>query len=987
MTAINLTKEKIPFWQGGTGNLSVNVVTAPLNQPLTPSDDDLAAIDFGVAADNAFSLGAPNNFKLSVKGGTSAKLSPLWSTSSAARREILAKYGLEKYFEKHPDMLILALALGASANVAAAGTFKYSFLSATTSLDVGGQAGYTYLRPFPADTKVQDILDEFFKHIKLPTGIDEPPKPGEVIAYEYGGYLKLGASASIGYELTGAPSFKIGQLQLSEKYSLSVVGSVGLNANIAGYFSVAASGVEYADGENPSWVRVVVHRKRSKELTLAADVNVGFNASPEKLPNSGKEFIGAALGVNAKNWLNMMDRVGQLTDLENLKGELDGLAKRFIGEWLGKAFDSLAASDFATLLQRVQKVVDSYQKLDDSAITLFDRYFNKLDFLTAKLNELAALTSWDKLKGQVDPELWKIVNQLTDGDPLSWILGQISLKDANGQPLNVPTLDEFKKRVQHALDLIQSDAHDEIRKLIKLAKENFPLDGFIKQLSTVDSISELQALVNTKLGDFVGRLIGNTIDKISADPEIGDVLKRIHDTLAAIDTFENKLFDKFKEALNQSFKFSLHADYSRSSERDALVDVMIRIRDDNNNPLSQGIALKDSACSGDFQSVLAAYQPDLVKIMGGTLSHVVRKQSSFNINIEGWHRRWNYQGFDRVIVDTEQQITTSANGGVLVNTTIDLKKDKERVRNGERAYTNFLMRFLGESSGVLEFDKTNQQYLIDTISGMAATYSLGFEDKKTDAKELQYYLSFAKEFGLDTLGATFAQLQHVLPTRPGNPNDYGNVTAEYDVRYTETGLRKLALASFDEMDVRTLMRKIVLANYIDDERLKNIAWAYWTPGIYTEWKKGQSDFVNHLSPVTFSPVKTSPFAQFPAPPKVLLRPKNPSELNLLSRLYYVEDDLVSGLAQLYKLLGEKGTKLKPADFEDALVDIGNGLEKFDGLDEGVNTVFAIFDYLILKNSTAAEARASSLKLVSEIEVDGAKRKVEKEIVAVPSLVT
>jgi hypothetical protein len=52
----------------------------------------------------------------------------------------------------------------------------------------------------------------------------------------------------------------------------------------------------------------------------------------------------------------------------------------------------------------VQKVVDSYENLKTPP-SPFDRYFDKLDFLTAQLDKLVALTSWDKLRGRVDGEL------------------------------------------------------------------------------------------------------------------------------------------------------------------------------------------------------------------------------------------------------------------------------------------------------------------------------------------------------------------------------------------------------------------------------------------------------------------------------------------------------------------------------------------------------------------------------------------------------
>ena len=63
---------------------------------------------------------------------------------------------------------------------------------------MGAQAGYTYLRPFRAAQKVQDILADFFKNISLPRVL--PPEPGEVNEFEYGGYLKSGDGLSMGYE-------------------------------------------------------------------------------------------------------------------------------------------------------------------------------------------------------------------------------------------------------------------------------------------------------------------------------------------------------------------------------------------------------------------------------------------------------------------------------------------------------------------------------------------------------------------------------------------------------------------------------------------------------------------------------------------------------------------------------------------------------------------------------------------------------------------
>lgn len=980
VTKIELKKDKIPFWQGGSGNLTLDVGAVPLNQPLAPSNNDLANFKFGVKTDSPFTFGAPNNFKLNVAGGTSAALSPIWASSSEERRAVLAKFGLENYFETHPDALILALLLNANADLSATGTFKYSVLDAKATLEAGGQAGYAYLQPFAANEKVEDIIGKFFSDIKLPYNITSPPQQGEVIAFEYGGYLKVGAKLSMGYQLTGSSSFDIGQLQLSEKYSLSVIGSLGMKAGIAGYFQVVARAAEDENGNLiPGWVRVKVHKKRQSEFGISADLEIDANLAPEKLPGTGREFISAALGINAKNWLNQIERIGQLADFEKLKTELDGLAKRFLAEWIDKAFDQLSQTDFPVILQKINKVVESYRNVEETAITLFDRYFNKLDFLTAKLEELINLTSWEKLKGEIDGELWQILRQLTNGDPLGWILGQVNPKDSNGNPINIPNLEELKNRVRKVLDLIKSDAHEEIRKFIKLAKEKFPLDNFITQLSAVDSIPELKALANTKLGDFIERLVGRAIEQMSSNSDLNEVVGRIQKSIAAIGEFENKIYKKFQEALTQNFKATLNANYTRTSERDALIDVMIRIQDNVGNPISQGQALMHAAGSGDFQAVLAAYQPELVKIKGGTLTHQVRKESSFNITIAGWHSRWHYQGFDRVITNAEQQIVAGANGGLTIYTTIDLTKEKERKRINERMYTNFLLRFIGESSGVLKFDRKNQQYLIDSITGMGAKYRLVFEDEKTTEKELKSYLSYAQELGLDNQ-ATFDNLKHFLPKRSGSADNYGRVSVDYEVRYAENGLKRLFTAQFNESQVREIMRKLVLAYYLHNSDFTEIAWGYWSDSVYQIWKEEGPSFSNIMGNKIFpsSQIKKSPFASVDKPSQINL--KSSTKLELLSVFYRIENDMVAGLKKLFSLVTQGG-QLEPSKFESALSKFGSALKQLDGRDEGVNTVFGVFDQLIQLQMPAAGARASTLTLVSEAEINGEKKSVTKQFIS------
>jgi hypothetical protein len=871
---------------------------------------------------------------------------------------------LDEYFASHPDNLILGLLIDANASVSAAGSFSYSILSANTTLDVGGAAAYAYLHPYLNSQSFDQIAKDFFGGLQLPASVKSSLATGEAISFDYNGYLKIGAGLSVGYELKGAPSFTIGQLQLSEHYDLSVVGKLSLSAGVAGEFSVEVRSAENPDGSAMAgWVRVIVSKKHTSQFGIAADVNIDSSSQLQGLPDTGNEFIGALLGVEAKNWLNLFSRIQQLSDFKATQQELDSLATEFLNEWLGKAFDALSTTEFASFLQTVQTVVNSYENLDNSAITLFDKYFDKLDVLTSKLNQLAALTSWSQLKGEIDNDLWDVVQYLTDGDPLGWILGHIQIPGPNG-PVTVPSLQQLAAKVQQVLSLIQNDAHAEIRRVIALAKSSFGLDEFFQQLSQIDSIPKVKVLAEQKLGGFVERLLGKAVDQMS-NSELGAAVTRIHQVLTSVQDFENNLYTQFKTAANQSLSLALHTEYDRATEQDALIDILINVSTD------QGKQLIQAAGRGDFQTALAAYQPDVVHLNYGLLTHSITKSSSFSINVVGWHGGWHYQGMDSVIVNTQQQIVPEDNAALTVYSTLDMSQQRQRQRMGQTVLTNLVLRFIGESHGVLAFDKENQDYLIDAITGMAASYELSFANQQTTKAKLQYYLSFASDFGLVDQGATLNNLLPLLPPVSAGADNYGPVSLDYQVRYTEAALRRLYSVPFDPASARQIMRKLVFANYIRDVGLSNLGWCYWTGGIYDLWKQGQAQFTNH-SQLQFTPIDTSPFAQAQTPPNVVLQQ---DQLQVLSTLYYIEDDFIAGLQALDGLI--HAGQIQPHAFENALGSIGSALKFFENFSEGVNSVFGLFDQLVRQQAPAADARVSSMDLKSTV----AGKTVEKVLLA------
>ena len=140
-------------------------------------------------------------------------------------------------------------------------------------------------------------------------------------------------------------------------------------------------------------------------------------------------------------------------------------------------------------------------------------------------------------------------------------------------------------------------------------------------------------------------------------------------------------------------------------------------------------------------------------------------------------------------------------------------------------FTSFLLQFLGESRGILQADPKRSQYLIDIITGMAASYQLRFTDDKTEPDELQELSELCERLRPrqswgNLRGASTAALD-------GRPRKhYGPISAEYEVRYTQAGLENLFQGDFDEAFVRSVMRKMVLANYFKDAGLQDIGWCY-----------------------------------------------------------------------------------------------------------------------------------------------------------------
>jgi hypothetical protein len=272
-------------------------------------------------------------------------------------------------------------------------------------------------------------------------------------------------------------------------------------------------------------------------------------------------------------------------------------------------------------------------------------------------------------------------------------------------------------------------------------------------------------------------------------------------------------------------------------------------------------------------------------------------------------------------------------------------------------------------------DQGNFGYLIDSLNSLAARYELEFTDQDTSAVELEDYLAFARDLGLDAHGATFEELEPLLPkTATGS---FGNVAANYDIRFGQKAVEALLsvkdVSKAAEASVRNAMRQIVLSNYLKSDSMHDVAFSYATPGVFKVFTDEGFATFTLRSPRVF-PVQV-PNSAIAAPSSVSL---DKMELNVLTTLYDIENRLVDAIKNLYKLL--KGTALDPAEFEKRLGKFGEAMNAFDGFDQttnkhgiGTNTIFAMFDTLVRLASSTSTANTALLRLTSQ----AAGKEVEK----------
>jgi hypothetical protein len=978
MATLTINKSDLTLWQGGTGSIIINVNEPALTQPFQPGTGALVNVDFKVTGSDPLTFGNVGSATIGITAETTAKLNVFFP---GATDSVLTSTGEARYLKD--GKLVMALQLGADAAVNASVKVPYADLTLTGTLDTGADAGYTYLKPFDASRACGGILMEFLGGMRLPGSALTALVPGEIISFEQGGYLNLGASVSVGYQMQGTASIDWGKLALSEAYGLSVMGGIDFSAKVAGRFHIDVKGIDAPTGmpAGSNWVNVTVRRAHTSQVGVAADVKAEFTSQLNGLPGSGLELIGAITGVNSKNWFNYLVQLSKAQSLDDVNKATDTLAWWYLGKLLNKTFDQIHA-DVQPVLDTIKKIVTAYQSFDTHAINLFDRYYDKVvQAVQPALESIGKLVSWDDLLGKNIPEdLANAIGALTAADPqrpLSWVVAQLNQAEGDG-------LKALQDAAAKLLSQIQQGAHQEILSVIKTAKESFGIDDLMNQLSQFTSADALKQKANTLIGGFVSRLIGKVLAGLTSDADFQAAWKKLQPIIGKAQQIETQVWSAFQDAVNSTYSASLHLEYSRATEDDRLIDARFNL-----NSL-KGRSLFLRACQGDFGDLLTAINspqpaadPHPVLLNEAVFTHKITKTSAFKINVIGWHNRFQYEnsGIDQVATAVQQHVQVNDNGTITLDTTADLSQERKRVSglsgHQETVDTIFLVHFAAASVGALQVDPETKEYLTDYVSAVSANYDLTLRKQAATRRVVDYYLGFASSFGISLNAMAPDQIADLLPHTGDN---FGTVTAAYAINFTPEAVKGAFARNITPEMLRSIMRQIVLVSYARDgagSTLCDIGRAYATDALYQQWKTlGFAEFSNKSNwAVRGAAFVPNLPGQDPGDTEVDITNGSMGGFNqvaIVSTLYSIEDSLVDAFLALQGLMfpGPAGpVPVSPDQLTKRLQAFGDALGAFDDFSAGpanaVNPVFAVFDQLARLGTTDPATRTATLNLTAD----------------------
>ncbi|MEO8096484.1 MAG: hypothetical protein ABI811_02200 [Acidobacteriota bacterium] len=303
-----------------------------------------------------------------------------------------------------------------------AGPAGFSF-----GIEAGGGVGYQRFAIYDAAQNAGAIIADLLAGLRLPQHcgrLDRIPEPGEILTFQYSGFLALNAGLTWGYQLTGHQGMDYRELHPVADYELRLKAAVSFGYRLGGEFSIQAS-----RGHSANFVRLTVRKQQDARFDGAASFNLDAAAKFTGVPESADEFLRAVAGADLLGALELFRKIRNVSDLKTLEevaGKLYvGTLQELAQTWIGKALDNNSVGEFIGIANRAAA---DYENLDASvskrvtqAIHLYEDYLGQgtLPLLERALEMVTGLDSRQSLVNLSDSEAWSIVDRLAGGDVLS----------------------------------------------------------------------------------------------------------------------------------------------------------------------------------------------------------------------------------------------------------------------------------------------------------------------------------------------------------------------------------------------------------------------------------------------------------------------------------------------------------------------------------------------------------------------------------------
>jgi hypothetical protein len=366
---------------------------------------------------------------------------------------------------------------------------------------------------------------------------------------------------------------------------------------------------------------------------------------------------------------------------------------------------------------------------------------------------------------------------------------------------------------------------------------------------------------------------------------------------------------------------------------------------------------------GNYAGILRNFDPAVLLLRAGTLTHNISTSTGVTINIAGWHQNFQYQSVRKVVMNAERQISSTPNGMLHVFTNVDVAVSHDGTRTSNKhvqeMHSAFMLRFIADSTKPT-MEPKDRDYVLDVITATAATYTSKLVDNQTTPAKLARILLLARELGLDREGANIPALAPVL--HPNNNGNFGPMEATYNVRFSAAGLGNLfqSTGPLDVGAIRSILRAIVLSNYVGDG-IEPVAWLYCSNLALQLVHDNPNEFVSVQSTLdnAHDLLIENPFPTLP-----IKIENNQTFRTLALTLFNIETSLINAFTMLHDEV-QKG-EIALAELEKASKHFGDALNLFDSeadLSNGtLNQMFAVFDRLIQLSTPADQVRSSVLEL-------------------------